>query len=79
MVRLVYFAVMMLNVLIDDDGISTEYLPRKIVMEERFAVEKHCHTVFGEYIEASKDADVTNDMKPQTQPCIALGWSCPKH
>ena len=75
-VRLVYFAVMMLNVLIDDDRINTEFLPRKIVTGRRFAVEKHCRTVFGKYVEASKkDADVTNDMKPNTQPCIALGWS----
>ena len=75
MVKLVYFAVMMLNVLIGDDGISTKFLPREIVTGRCFAVEKHRRTVFGEYVEASEDADITNDMKPRTQPCIALGWS----
>ena len=67
-VRLVYFAIMMLNVPIDNDGISTEFSPREIVTGRRFVVDKHCRTVFGKYVEASEDADVTNDMKPRTQP-----------
>ena len=75
MVRLVYFAIMMLNVPIDDNGISTEFSSRDIVMGWRFVVDRHCRTVFGEYVEASEDAGVTNDMKPRTQPRIALGWS----
>ena len=73
-VRLVYFAVMMLNVPINDKGCQT-HSPREVVTGRRFNVERHCRCVFGEYVEASEDADVTNDMKPRTEPCIALGWS----
>ena len=69
-----YFAVMMLNVPIDDKGCQT-HSPREVVTGRRFNVERHCRCVFGEYVEASEDADVTNDMKPRTEPCIALGWS----
>ena len=73
-VRLVYFAVMMLNVPIDDKGCQT-HSPREVVTGRRFNVERHCRCVFGEYVEASEDADVTNDMKPRTESCIVLGWS----
>ena len=36
---------------------------------------KHLQATFGEYIEASVDADVTNDMKGCTHACISLGPS----
>ena len=65
----------MLNVPISDDGISKEMSPWEIVTGRCFNVEKQCRTIFGEYIEASDDAYVTNDMKPRTQACIALGSS----
>ena len=32
-----------------------------------------CHALFGGYVEASRDADVTNDMEQRTDACIALG------
>ena len=72
-VRLVYFAVMMTNVPVADGGISREFSPREIVTGKRFDVQTQCRTIFGEYIEASEDADITNDMSPRTEPCIWTG------
>jgi len=31
--------------------------------------------LFGAYVEASTDADITNDMKSRTHPCVSLGPS----
>ena len=32
-----------------------------------------CHARFIEYVKASRDADVTNDMEQRTDACIAVG------
>ena len=74
-VRLVYFSATMLNVPVASGGISREFSPREIVTGKRFDTETQCRALFGEYIEASEDADITNDMSHRTQPCIALGPS----
>ena len=77
-IRLVYFVVMMLNVPVRPfvrGGVTENFSPRELVTGKVFDVAKHCRARFGEYVEASRDADVTNDMEPRTDACIALGPS----
>jgi len=74
-IHMVYFAVTMLNVPVAANGISRELSPREIVLGKRFEATKHCRARFGAYVEASEDADVTNDMSPRKEPCICLGPS----
>ena len=73
-IRLVYFCIMMINAIPAAKGISDRFAPREIVTRKRLNL-KHLKASFGEYIEASVDADVTNDMKGRTHPCISLGPS----
>ena len=47
--------------------------PREIVMGRKLDFKKDCRAPFGAYIEASVDADVTNDMSPQTKGSLSLG------
>ena len=71
---LVYFCVMMINAVPATNGISTLFAPREIVTGRRFNL-KHLKAGFGDYIEASTDKIVTNDMKGRTHGCISLGPS----
>ena len=52
-------------------GISDRFAPREIVTGRRLNLD-HLKAPFGEYIEANVNADVTNDMKGRTHPCISL-------
>ena len=54
--------------------ISNQFAPREIVTGRRLNLD-HLKAPFGEYIEASVDADVTNYIKGQTQPYVSLGPS----
>ena len=70
-VRLVYFSLMMINVVPTAKGVSDRFLPREIVTGRRLNL-NHLKAPFGEYLEASVDADVTNDIKGCTHVCISL-------
>ena len=75
-IRLIYFVVSMLNVPVRtfaEGGITNDYSPREIVTGKHFDMKRMCRTRFGEYVEASRDADVTNDMEQRTDACIAVG------
>ena len=50
------------------------FAPREIVAVKRLNI-NHLKAPFGEYIEVSVDAVVTNDMKGGTHPRISLGPS----
>ena len=71
---LVYFCIMMINVIPTAKVISERFAPRDIVTDKRLNL-KHLKAPFDEYIEASVDADITNDMKGRTHRCISLGPS----
>ena len=73
-IRLVYFCIMMLNSVPAAKGISDRFVPREIVTGRRLNL-KHIKTGFGDYIEASSDEIVTNDMKGRTLGCVSLGPS----
>ena len=65
---------MMINAVPAVKEISDRFSPREIFTGRRLNL-KHLKAPFGEYIEASVDADVTNDIKRQTHACISLGPS----
>jgi len=71
---LVYFCIMMLNSVPAAKGISDWFAPREIVTGRRLNL-KHIKAGFGDYIEASTDEIITNDMKFCTQGCVSLGPS----
>ena len=54
-----------------DAEISDRFAPHEIVTGRRLNLD-HLKAPFGEYIEASVDADVTNDIKGRTHACISL-------
>ena len=60
-IRLVYFCVMMINAVPTAKGISDRFAPHEIVTGRRLNL-KHIKLGFGDYIEASTDKIVTNDM-----------------
>ena len=61
---MVYIVTLMLNVVTNKEGASEHVSPRTLIK-----------VLFGAYVEASTDADITNDMKSITHPCISLGPS----
>ena len=71
---LVYFCITMLNSVPATKGISNRFGPRGIVTRWCLNL-KHIKAGFGDYIEASTDEIITNDMKFCTQDCATLGPS----
>ena len=71
-VHCLYFVVMMINAVPAEGGISTVLSPREIVTQRKLDMEKDCRVQFGSYVEASKDAIVTNTMDERTHACITL-------
>ena len=71
----VYSAVMMLNAVPADSGISEKFPPREAVTGCKIDMKKNYMALFGAYVEASKDADITNTMADQTHSYLALGSS----
>ena len=72
-IHLVYFVVLWLNAFPSKKCVSDNISPREIVSRKKINFIKHCKALFGSYVEASEDADITNEMKPRTCECIALG------
>ena len=71
---IVYLCIMMINTIPAKKGISERFAPHEIVTGKHLNT-NHLKSPFGEYIEAIVDANVTNDMKGRTHPCISLGPS----
>ena len=74
-VHCIYFVVMMINSVPAEGGISEIFSPREIVTGRKLDMKKDCKAQFGAYLEASKDADITNTMVERTHSCVALGPS----
>ena len=64
----------MINAVPAAKGISDRFAPREIVKGRRLNL-KHLKAGFGDYIEATTDDEVTNDMKGRTHGCVSLGPS----
>ena len=67
-----YFVTMVVNSVHTNLGVSQIYSLRKIVMRQKLDMAKDRKVQFGDYIKASKDADITNNMKSFTHKCIAV-------
>ena len=67
-----YFVTMVVNIVHTNLGVSQIYSLRKIVMRQKLDMAKDRKVQFGDYIKASKDADITNNMKSFTHKCIAV-------
>ena len=65
---------MTVNEVLAAKGISYIFAPHEIVTGRSLNL-NHLQAAFVEYIEASIDAEVTNDMKGRTHACIYLGPS----
>eukprot|EP00804_Cyclotella_cryptica_P008907 CCRYP_012017-RA/>CCRYP_012017-RA protein AED:0.23 eAED:0.23 QI:0/0/0/0.75/0.33/0.25/4/0/1155 len=74
-IHLMSFVVFWLNATPVTNGISTLLSLREIVTQQKVDFQRHCRVPFGAYIEASKDAMITNTMRPRTHGCIELGPS----
>ena len=72
-IHLIYFVVMWINAFPADNGVSTHFLPREIITGLKLDYKKHCKALWGSYVEASDDNEVTNTMRARTSPCIVLG------
>ena len=73
---MVYFVTRLLpNVVPNKQGVSEHFSPRTLITGRNFDFANMPKVLFGAYVEASTDADLTNDMKSRTHPCISLGPS----
>ena len=72
-IHMVYFAQTMMNAFPAAKGILERFSLRGIALGRSLDAERDLKARFGDYVEASVDADVTNDIKGRTHPCIALG------
>ena len=64
----------MINAVSAAKGIYERFAPREIITGRRLNL-NHLKAPFDEYIEVNIYADVTNDIKGRTHPCISLGPS----
>ena len=72
-IHLLKFVAMWMNALPADNGVSDTISPREIVTRLKMNFDKHCKVLFGSYVKASEDSDITNTLRDRTQECIALG------
>ena len=77
MVRIysVYYVIMMINAFPQDQGVTGGFSPRELVTGRIINYLRDCRATVGAYIEASRDAMVTNVQDNRTHPCIVLGAS----
>ena len=61
-IHLVYFAVLWLNNKPNKLGISQVNLPREIFTKCKLHLEKHCKAGFGDYVQASYNHDIDNQV-----------------
>ena len=72
-VHLIYHVVVCLNCMVNKLGISDVLSPREILQKRKLDFKTHFGMLFGSYVEAHEDPDVTNTMRPRTYPAIYLG------
>ena len=75
MIQRVHIITMCVNDVPATEGISRHYLPREIMTQRKVDSIQDCKVEFGQYIEASEDAMVTNTMNTQIPPCCEMGPS----
>ena len=73
LIHSVYYVIMMLNAFPRDQGVTGGFLPRELVIGRSSNYLRDCRATVGAYIEAGRDATVTNGQDNRTHTCIALG------
>ena len=74
MVELVKFSTMWLNAFPANNGVTTEYSPREIVLGTKLDWKLHCRMPFGGYTHVHEDPLITNEnIQPRTVGAICLG------
>ena len=68
----VYLVVMMLNAIPADSGILDRFPRCGIITGCKIDTKKDFRAVLGTYVEASKDANITNTVANQTHSCLAI-------
>ena len=68
LIHSVYYVIMMLNALPRDQGVIGGFLLRELVTGRMINYLRDCHATVGAYIEASRDAMVTNGQDNKTHP-----------
>ena len=74
-IHLVYNVTLWLNSFPINQSLSLNFSPREIVTQQSISLGDKCNAGFGSYVQATTDAIVTNNQKPRTHGCIALGPS----
>ena len=62
-IRLVYNAVVLVNIVPDPLGVSERYSPREIVTQRKFDFKRDCRVQFGAYVQASEGAILARSLK----------------
>ena len=75
LVYAVYNSVIWLNAFPIRSGITGGFSPWELVTGLTVNFVRDCKIDCGAYVEASNDAEITNDNKDRTSSCIALGPS----
>ena len=75
LVHLLHHVVMWFNNFPVENGISTRYSPREIILRHKLDYKHHCRAPFGAYCEVHEDNSPTNSMKSRARgiPAICLG------
>ena len=72
---MVYFVILMLSVVPNKQEVSELLSPRTLITGRKFDFGTRSKVLFGAYVEASTNANITNDMKSRTHPCVGIGPS----
>ena len=75
LIHSVYHVITMINAFPRDQVVTGGFLSRELVTGRTINYLRDCRATVGAYIEASRDAMVTNGQDNRTHPCIALGVS----
>ena len=75
LIHSVYYVIIILNAFPRDQGVIGGFSPRELVTGRTINYLRDCRARVGAYIEASRDAMVTNVQDKRTHSCIALGAS----
>ena len=74
-IHLVYYVTLWLNAFSREQSLSLNFSPREIVTQRSISLNNKCKAIFGSYVQATTYALATNNQKPRTHGCIALGPS----
>jgi hypothetical protein len=72
-IEFIYFVTLWLNAFPVNNGISTKYSPRELLLRWKMDYKKHCRVEVGTYCEVHDEPNPSNTMIRRTHEAIALG------